>query len=210
MPGRQRVSHPPEGLSMMNHGQHTPTIAQILCPPNAACHGPGSGRLETKPTVVGVSPSTTHQAAASSPPFSLPLEVTQIHVLSSRLGQTPSKVWHQDLVQTCPVLGQKARPPGGGLCMIKVTSKIGSHKRGQSFAIDRPDSVGCPTRKRSVCPLASAAGWTGSSTGPSPPPANTIRYARPRVGWFSAALGRGGGEGRGRVWCCWCWCCWKS
>lgn len=52
--GRQRVSHPPEGLSMMNDGQHTPTIAQILCPPNAACHGPGSGRMETKPTVAGV------------------------------------------------------------------------------------------------------------------------------------------------------------
>lgn len=118
-----------------------------------------------------------------------------------RLGQNhPSKVWLAPArckpPRPCPCPWKRrekerkkmARPPGG-LCMIKVTSKIGSHKRGQSFAIVRPDSVGCPTRKRSVCPLRAAGAlyrsWASLASTPGFPTARKqIRYARPRVGWF--------------------------
>lgn len=72
--------------------------------------------------------------------------------------------------------------------MIKVTSKIGSHKRAQSFAIVRPDSVGCPTRMRSVCPLRAALGtpWLApGSTGFSTARKHSIC---PAPGWL--VLGR--------------------
>lgn len=44
--------------------------------------------------------------------------------------------------------------------MIKVTSKIGSHKRGQSFAIVRPDSCGV-SHSESVPSLSSASSGLG-------------------------------------------------
>lgn len=151
----------------------------------------------------GGSESLDDAPAASSPPFSLPSEVTQTHVLSSSLGQTRPRFGARQVANR-PVLGRnkeeekKARPPGdGGLCMIKVTSKIGSHKRGQSFAIIRPDSCGVSHSEAFRLSSASAAGSTGSSTGLAFSTARKhIRYARPRVGWVWAALGRGGGEGR--------------
>lgn len=116
------------------------------------------------------------------------------------LGQTPSKVWHQTGANR-PVLGKGPAP--WGLCMIKVTSKIGSHKRAQSFAIVRPDSVGCPTRIRSVSVLCEFAlgPALGSSRLLHRP--QTIRYARPRVGWFWAVCWSRGWRRRGEErWCC--------
>lgn len=145
-----------------------------------------AGWRQSQPTVG--EPSTTHQQPPS-PPFSLPSEVTQTHVPVLQARPDPVQGLAPD---RCKPPRPWKRPGRWRLCMIKVTSKIGSHKRAQSFAIVRPDSVGCPTRMRSVCPLRAPWACPGSPwlEPASPPPAN-IRYARPRVGWFWAVWSRG-------------------
>lgn len=88
--------------------------------------------------------------------------------------------------------------------MIKVTSKIGSHKRGQSFAIIRPDSCGVSHSEAFRLSSASAAGSTGFSTGGllSPPPANTFDMPDPGLAGSGPLLVAGVEKDDGeRRWC---------
>lgn len=115
------------------------------------------------------------------------------------LGQTPSKVWHQTGANR-PVLGKGPAP--WGLCMIKVTSKIGSHKRAQSFAIVRPDSVGCPTRMRSVSVLCEFALGPALARAGFSTARKQFDMPGPGLAGSGPSAGRGGGEGEEERWCC--------
>lgn len=85
--GRQRGSHPPEGISIRDESRPTPTRSHrsFATQLRLASGRDQAGWRQTKPTRVGMmSPSTTHQQQPTfSPPFSLPSggdAVTQTHV----------------------------------------------------------------------------------------------------------------------------------
>lgn len=98
--------------SMMNHG-HPHDRTDPFAPHCGLPRGwDQAGWRQSQPTVE--EPSTTHQQRPPSPPFSLPSEVTQTHVLSSQARPDPVQGLAPDRCKPAPSL---EKGPAPGVCV---------------------------------------------------------------------------------------------